>query len=196
MIGNGYLGRLASGIWLSCGMLVYSCLNAILIIMFFFKERLTLGRSFFVLCSVCLCSAVFMVLTSQHLTGFGLKYSIGFISIFVVIIILRFVSRSLLINFFFALLISNILINQVMSVVQRKESRITLAVNQRKVQFSQEELWQLRGMLTDLYKRDGSLFYRNKEERDFLATLMVEELGGLKLVYSENQRTISLNPPK
>ena len=39
MIGNGYLGRLASGIWLSCGMLVYSCLNAILIIMFFFKER-------------------------------------------------------------------------------------------------------------------------------------------------------------
>lgn len=196
MIGSGYLGKLASGIWHSYGLLLYSFLNTILIIFFFYKERLTLGRSFFVLFCVCISSAVVMVLSSQHLTGFGLKYSIGFISIFVVFVIIRFGSRGLLINYFLALLIFNLLINQVMSVVQWKESRITLAVNQRKVQFSQQDLWQLRDILTDVYKRDGSLFYRNKEERDFLATLMVEESRGLKLVHSEKQSTISLNPPK
>ena len=193
MLSVGYLGKLASGVFPFIGKLVFNGLNVIFLAYVFFKSQKSMSRIMLIIILLGLIFPLIMVVISGHLTALTIKYNIAFIIVFIILFSqdLGLLNRGT--RLIFVYLGFNIILNLTVSTIRHQTPKMTLLVDQKASNFSQESLDDLRRLVSERQQSEGCINYNTEEEYRFIKTLMNQSGSEIILVHSQHNCFVS--PP-
>lgn len=175
----GYLGKLANGIFPEIGRFLFNLANVLFLTFILIKTKTK--KNTMILFGIGLVFPVMTVLMSQHLTGFGLKYSIAFIALYLILFFKESNKNSPYLRLLSAYMLINILLNITAQQAMHIRPTFEVFISGQKKSFTQCQTPLLREFIVQQNQNFGFVPYQSEQELCFLKTLMIDYKLAYKL---------------